>query len=177
MEPRIIKNLFDKKTHSFIMKEISLTPNNEISWDGQRSRTTSVYNRYSKFANLLLPTARKIFNDDSILPSYSLWARYMGAGGFLERHKDSNACTYTIDYCINQFEPWTLVVENKEYILETNDALCFMGEDQEHWRKPWKPGNVVDMMFFHYVRPDHWWYTGDGGPYQFDVTTQSDMMI
>lgn len=177
MNPIIIKNLFDKKTHSFIMRELSLTPNNEIYWDSERSRTTSVYNRYSKFSNLLLPIARKIFEDDTILPSYALWARYLGSGGFLERHKDSNACTFTIDYCVNQFEPWPLVIEDEEYILQSNEALCFMGEDQEHWRTEWKPGNVVDMMFFHYVRPDHWWYTGEGGPYQFEINPQTNLMM
>lgn len=165
MEPLVIKNVFDQKTHSFLMKELSFTPTNEIEWDQTRSRTVSAFNRYSKFSNLLLPIARKVFNNETILPSYAMWARYMGSGGFLEKHKDNNACTFTIDYCVNQFYPWPLIVEGKEYILNANDALCFMGEDQEHWRSEWKPGNVVDMMFFHYVKPDHWWYTGDGGPY------------
>lgn len=159
------------------MKELSLTPNETIFWEESRSRTISTYNRYSKFSNLLLPLAREIFNDDTILPSYTLWARYLGAGGFLERHKDNNACTYTIDYCVNQFDPWPLVVEGEEFVLETNQALCFMGEDQEHWRTEWKPGNVVDMMFFHYVRPDHWWYTGEGGPYQFENNQQINSMM
>ncbi len=167
MNPIILDEVFDKKTHSFIMKELSLTPSETIYWEENRSRTISTYNRYSKFSNILLPLAREIFNDKEIIPSYALWARYFGAGGYLEKHKDNNACTFTIDYCVNQFEPWPIFIEGEEYILEKNQALCFMGEDQEHWRTEWKPGNVVDMMFFHYVRPDHWWYTGDGGIYQF----------
>ena len=94
-----------------------------------------------------------------------MWARYAGNNGFLEKHKDTNACTYTLDYCINQFQPWSLYVEGEEYALQPNQALAFLGEEQEHWRGEWTAGNIVEMMFFHYVEPDHWWFTGEGGRY------------
>ena len=165
MEPIILDEVFDKNLHRLIMKEISIIPNNEIVLDEKRSRITSNFNRFSKFSNLLLPVAKEIFQSDSLLPSYAFWARYLGKDAFLERHKDLNACTYTIDYCINQFIEWPIFIEGHEIILEPNQAVCFMGEDQEHWRGDWIPGNVVDMMFFHYVEPDHWWYTGNGGQY------------
>lgn len=165
MEPIILDNVFNEKIHSFIMKELSLTPNNDIYWEESRSRTISTYHTYSKFSNLLLPIARKTFKNNEILPSYTAWARYLGFGGALEKHRDLNACTFTIDYCVNYFEPWPIIIEGNEYILKKNQAICFMGEEQEHWRPKWKPGNVVDMIFFHYVEPHHWWYTGDGGNY------------
>lgn len=163
--PVILDDVFTQKQRDLLMLETAMTPNNQIEWDDERSRTISVYNRFSKFSLMLLPLARQVFGSDTLLPSYALWARYMGAGGYLERHKDSNACTYTIDYCLNQFEPWPLIVEDVSFTLHPNQALAFRGEDLLHWRPTWKPGNIVEMLFFHYVEPDHWWFTGEGGQY------------
>ena len=107
----------------------------------------------------LLPVARQTFGDDSILPSYACWAMYYEPTSNLNRHKDDNACTYTLDYCVRQYEPWDLYVEGVPYTLQPNQALALLGESQEHWREQFKAGNVVEMIFFHYVKPDHWYLT------------------
>jgi hypothetical protein len=114
-------------------------------------------------ADKLVPLARKTFNSNTLLPSYTLFSHYEGANPppSLYRHKDDNACTYTIDLCLYQTEPWDLWVDNKSYTLQENQALGYYGNDQLHWREEFpNPGTQrVAMVFFHFVEPDHWWFT------------------
>jgi hypothetical protein len=111
--------------------------------------------------NDLLPLARKTFNSKTLLPTYALFSHYEGKNARLHKHIDDNACTYTIDLCLYQKTPWGLWVENKEFLLEENEALAYYGNDQLHWRQqfPDKENNQVAMIFFHFAEPDHWYFT------------------
>jgi len=104
--------------------------------------------------------ARNIFESDTLLPSYALFAHYEGEKASLEKHIDNNACTYTLDICLYQETAWDLFVEGRAYTLQPNQALAFYGEEQEHWREdfPDPENNKVGMLFLHYVEPDHWFY-------------------
>ena len=108
----------------------------------------------------LVPMASDIFNSETLKPSYAIFAHYEGNQAALPKHKDNNACTYTIDLCLYQNTPWGLWVEDKEYMLEENEALAFYGEDQEHWREDFTDpnNNQVGQVFFHFVEPDHWFF-------------------
>jgi hypothetical protein len=123
------------------------------------ARVLSNDHRFWLYLERLLPKARELFNDDSILPTYACWSMYYEVGANLPKHKDKNACTFTLDYCVRQLHPWDLFVEGTPYTLQENQALAFMGEDQEHWRPSFSPGNIVEMIFFHFARPDHWYFT------------------
>lgn len=116
-----------------------------------------------ELANKLTAVARKTFKSETLLPTYTLFAHYEGQDPVpsLYKHKDDNACTYTLDMCVYQNEPWDLWVENKNYTLYPNQALGYYGNDQMHWREefPNPASQHVAMIFFHYVEPDHWWYT------------------
>lgn len=112
------------------------------------------------FSKKILPFVRDHFNDQTILPSYSLFAEYSDKNIYLEKHKDGGACTYTVDLVLYQKTPWGLWIDGKEYLANENDAIVFMGEDQEHWREPISDNNdKTGLIYFHYVKPDHWWYT------------------
>lgn len=128
--------------------------------DEARSRYIS-YSDYVEGVGRKLETlARGIFREDNIKSSYSVYCKYFGNAS-MNMHKDDNACTFTIDLCIRQTEPWGLWVEDKEYILNPNEALCYMGNDQTHGRQPKNlgPEGSVELVFFHYVQPDHWFFT------------------
>jgi hypothetical protein len=117
----------------------------------------------AELANKLIPTARKTFGSDTLLPTYTLFAHYEGKDPVpsLYKHKDDNACTYTLDMCVYQTEPWDLWVEDKKYTLYPNQALAYYGNDQLHWREKFpNPGlQHVAMTFFHFAEPDHWYFT------------------
>ena len=160
MEPIILRETFPHELRERLLADCDLLiRRGEATDDPKFGRIISNSPRLYAYSEHLLPLVRQAFQDDTILPSYNCWARYSSHESNLHKHKDSNACTFTVDYCVAQHEPWSLYVEGKEYILQENQSLVFMGEDQEHWRPAFKPGNMVEMVFFHFVRPDHWYFT------------------
>lgn len=160
MEPIILNKPFDEETRGRLLVDCDrIWRRKSCEYDPEFSRMIGNDNRLWMYLERLLPLARKTFNDESILPSYACWAMYYEPASSLSKHKDKNACTYTLDYCVRQYEPWDLYVEGKPYTLQEDQALAFMGEDQEHWRPAFKAGNVVEMIFFHFVHPDHWYFT------------------
>lgn len=121
------------------------------------------------YADMLIPKARELFDSKNLLPTYTLFSHYEGPKARLHKHKDDNACTYTIDMCVYQHTPWELWVEDKPYTLFPNQALAYYGNEQLHWREtfPNPDENFVAMIFFHFAEPDHWWFTK--GPSYLDV--------
>lgn len=116
-----------------------------------------------ELADKLTKTARQVFDSQTLMPTYTLFAHYEGQNPApsLYKHKDDNACTYTIDMCVYQNEPWDLWVEETSYTLYPNQALAYYGNDQMHWREefPNPETNHVAMIFFHFAEPDHWYFT------------------
>jgi hypothetical protein len=115
-----------------------------------------------ELADKLVPIAREAFDSERLLPTYTLFAHYEGQNPepSLYKHKDDNACTYTLDMCVYQVEPWDIYVDDKAYTLYPNQALAYYGNDQFHWREkfPNPETNHVAMIFFHFAEPDHWWF-------------------
>jgi len=72
---------------------------------------------------------------------------------FLSPHYDETfkEPRFTFDYQMRSNTSWPLVVEEKEFALEDNQALTFSGTHQIHWRvkKIFSPEDFVDMIFFH----------------------------
>lgn len=157
-EPFIVKELFDPdffnklKTHLYNVEK----PKNRF--DKGFERFEYVDNVILEAFDKILPFAKKVFDSDSLIKSYCLFSHYEGINPNLFKHKDDNACTYTLDMCVYQTEPWDIYVEGKAYTLNENEALGFYGNDQEHWREQFpNPENQhVGMIFFHFVEPDHW---------------------
>lgn len=160
MIPEIKKNVLSEEDFQRLrnnLKEKILTE--DIPYDdlGRKIFSPEILGEY---AEKLLPFARDFFKSDTLLHSYSLFSEYSDKNISLFKHKDDNACTYTIDLVVYQDKPWGIWVEGKEYILEENEAVLFWGEDQEHWREKIEDNDgVVAVIFFHYVEPDHWFFT------------------
>lgn len=114
-----------------------------------------------EFSKKTLNVAREVFKSDTLMNSFSFFAHYEGNETLLRKHVDDNACTYTLDMCLYKNQDWDLWVEGKPYNIDENQALAFYGEDQVHWRNPMPSPEFqhVAMVFFHFVEPDHWWFT------------------
>ena len=158
--PVIIDKTFSDKDYSNLKNYIISKNIKSLNYDKTFGRYSSNDTKFDEYAKILLPIARKIFNSATLVPSYSMFAYYEGDSS-LFKHKDTNACTYTIDFCFYQNRAWGLWVDGKEYILNSNQSLAYYGNDQEHWREsiPDKESQHVAMIFFHFVEPDHWWVT------------------
>ena len=111
--------------------------------------------------NFFLPIARAMFESETLQPSWYQLGVYEGPKAQLHKHKDDNACTYTIDLCLYQRTMWPIWVEDKEYFLEENDALLMYGNEQLHWREafPDPMNNVVGNVFLFYCEPDQWYFS------------------
>jgi hypothetical protein len=132
----------------------------ELGRLGVREYEYENINPLKKSHEMLLGLARQIFSPTAI-PSYSLYATYRGFRANLPYHVDDNACTYTIDLCLSQETPWPIVIEDESFILEENQAVCYYGEDQYHGRDafPSPMSNEVEMIFYHFIEPSHWYVT------------------
>ena len=160
MQTTFIKNVLPKDLHLSLvgtMKPLAKTFEYHIEMGRWRTRSgpNGILDQYAEY---LLPLAKRTFNSKTLLPSYSAFAHYEGVGAKLIPHKDDNACTYTIDMCLYQTEPWDLIIEGTPYTLQENEAVAFYGNEQKHWRNsfPNPEHQKVGMAFFHYVEPTHW---------------------
>jgi hypothetical protein len=178
----IVKNLFPKHEYDALYEHL-FNLEKGADWDDEQSESflfaDSELGRYlyadkmvAEYGEKLVPLARAIFNSKTLLMSYSLFCHYEGEQANLFKHKDSNACTYTLDMCLYQTEPWDLYVEDKAYRLYPNEGLAFLGEEQEHWREAYPNPDIqkVGMVFFHFVEPDHWFFQEN--PDKLAVATQ-----
>jgi hypothetical protein len=159
--PVISRNIFSPEDFSCLSGYLQRRPKSVFDYDERFGRyflsNDPILNFYHE---QLVPVARSLFSSHLLVPSYALFARYEGPAARLPRHKDDNACTYTVDLCVYQKEPWPLFVEDHELVLQPNEAAVYFGNDQLHWREPMQdPSNYVGMIFFHFVDPGHWYLT------------------
>lgn len=160
-DPKILKNVFNEEDFSELKCHLYTKPKLDINFDSDFGRYNFEDQFIYSYSEKILQTAKNVFNSETLVPSYFLFAHYEGPEASLFSHIDDNACTYTIDMCIYQTEPWDLYVDGKSYTLYENEALAYYGNDQMHWREklPNPESQHVGMIFFHFVEPEHWWNT------------------
>jgi len=114
-------------------------------------------------SRLITDMAERVF-PEPVKPSYCFLSIY-GPEGICPGHTDRPQCVYTIDLCVSQSRPWPIYVGEdaddkigKPYILKENEALCYSGTGQWHYRERVQEGNLVTMAFFHFVPAE---YFGD----------------
>jgi hypothetical protein len=174
MKPVILDQLFNCIEYAELIEHL---PRNlrRLEFNEGMSRYIYSSDYLTSVGKKLEPKAREVFGSSTLKCSYVLYSRYVDNGSLI-MHKDDNACTYTIDFCSRQTSPWGLIIENEEYLLEENQAVCFLGNAQEHGREDdtFPKGGFVEMIFFHYVEPDHWYFT-KGPEYLLNIRNQNDV--
>lgn len=167
----VLSNVLEKKDFEYFKQYMmSFIDSRDIGFDefGRKCVGENSVELLRDYSIKLLPLARRFFNSETLVPSYTLFTEYCNDSISLDKHKDANACTYTIDLALYQSKPWPLFVENDKYMAEENEAIMFWGEDQLHWREPIENNqDRIGVVFFHYVEPDHWWFTE--GPQYVEV--------
>jgi hypothetical protein len=158
LEVKVIKNFLPEYDIQWLQAYYQNADKSKLIWDEQFGRYYSSNDRVgSQLLEYKTAEAREIFNSPTLLPTFCCFVEYSGPQARLHKHKDSNACTYTLDLCIYQTEPWDLWVDGKAYTLQENEALAYYGEDQDHWREdfPNPENQKVGLIFLHYAEPDH----------------------
>jgi hypothetical protein len=165
-DPFIVQNILPEEDLKNIQKYALNMWINNPNYDNafgrhQWANTPELVDLHNKLTDL----AREYFERPDIKPSWCLLSIYEGKEAKLWKHKDDNACTYHIDFCVFQKTAWDLWVENndesKPYTLQENDGLFMYGNDQLHWREkfPNPETNLVCNAFFFFCEPDHWYFT------------------
>lgn len=172
MIPQIINDVFSNDRFERLKNTLTSGVEN-YKWDAGFGRRTVMHwdePLLQIYNNFLITTAREVFNNQTMIPTYSQYIEYSGKGANLFHHVDNNACTYTIDVLIHNKTPWTLWVEGKEFDLKENQGVAYMGNDHEHWREEFTDpdNNIVGMALFHFAEPDHWYFR-EGPEYIFEV--------
>lgn len=158
-KPITISNVLENNDLIELKSSISklLINNNCINEEsiGRRSIEMKDCQFLLKHLKSLTQIAKTIFESKTLIPTYAFFSEYSSPNSVLPKHKDNNGNTYTIDLCLYTNKPWGLFIEGKEYALYENQAICFYGEEQEHWRENLNDNNCVGMIFFHYAEPHH----------------------
>ena len=160
--PKIIKNVFSEEDFAKLKEEmLSIDTSNQNHEAFGRYALSSFDSAVLReYAEKSVPLARETFGSPTLKHTYTLFCRYEGPGAKLWKHKDNNACTYTIDMCVYYNTNWGLFVEGTEYFTEPNEAVAYYGNDQEHWRGPFPDpeNNFLGVIFMHYAEPNHWFF-------------------
>ena len=99
--------------------------------------------------------AESIF-EKKLKPSSTFLSLY-GPDGVLPIHVDRPPFLFTIDFLINSDDKWPLYIESKPYVMAPGDAVCYLGTEQPHFRKPMasdSSANFCDLAFFQFVPVD-----------------------
>lgn len=157
-DPWVISPFWTEQRYREVMNTINSLGKDDWAYEPGANRYIVAGKYFDKLSMFELDRARKEFDNENLLYTYSLIALYNQENSKLDPHYDDNACTYTFDICLYSEKPWPIVIEDKEYTLSKNEAVCFYGEDQYHWRPEFTPGNRVLMMFMHFADRDHWYF-------------------
>lgn len=176
-KPQILNNLFSEDDIKKLKELVNLDFEKKSWSDKVNSREVKKYPELTEyFSKKLESVARKVFNDQTLKSTYSVYLKYDKPTSQLGMHKDNNACTYTIDYCLSAITPWGVVVGNEEHIFLPGQGLAFMGGHDLHGRNPMPnpEGNKVEVIMFHFCPEDHWYFTE--GPEYVYVLKDSDTL-
>lgn len=155
-EPFIVDNIFDESDYELIYKIINETPMSQTRlkrWAGHRAYDVGFPKKIEDKINAAIDRFDQL-KDVHLVRDYS-FARYSPSYGYetkLFPHCDYRASQrITFDIQLKADEPWGVVVEDKTYWLQDNQALVFAGTQQAHWREQKKvhPESNIDMIFCH----------------------------
>ena len=81
-------------------------------------------------------------------------------------HKDDYACEVVFDYQVKTNKKWDLIIEGNRIELKDNDAVCFEGEKEAHWRERvnFKDDEFVEMICFNCIGDSHWRHKSEINP-------------
>jgi hypothetical protein len=162
-DPFIVKNIFTQEDLKSLQKYAMNLWINKPSYEPSFGRHEYFHNEeINRIHHTLTDLARNHFGSPTLKPSWAMLGIYEGENAKLWKHKDDNACTYSIDICVFQKTGWDVWVEvngeNRSYMLKENEGLFMYGNDQLHWREdfPEPESNLICNAFFFFCEPDHW---------------------
>ena len=168
---KIIKNFVDKEELELLKKLCDFNYKN-IQFN-QIKETNLIITKYKeKIKN----TAENIFGfkleHDDLANEINLKTNYLNGrkpNFATDVHTDTltdYACEVVFDYQVRTNKKWDLLIEGKKIELLDNDAVCFEGEKEAHWREKtlFNDDEFVEMICFNCIGDGHWRHTMDVNP-------------
>jgi hypothetical protein len=160
-KPVTINNVFTEDDIKKLSELVKSGVGRRVWYDDESKRHLFQHDDLENyFSKKLEPIAKKIFGDETLKTTFSLYAKYDAKGSYLSEHVDQHACVYTLDYCLSTTVDWPLTVDGVDYSIGKNGALAFMGMESPHGRQsiPDSGDHIVEMVFFHFVPKSHWYF-------------------
>jgi hypothetical protein len=151
----VLDNLIEQQQYDYILSCINRF------WKFKKTLMdyeSQIYHRYSihnpsfliKIHEQLTTVAEDKFQT-KLKKSYCFLSMYLKGEGICPLHTDRPQCKYSIDLCLDQLEPWSIFVNDLEFMLKPNQALLYSGTDHPHYRNKIQPHNYATLAFFHFV--------------------------
>lgn len=166
----VLRKVLNSQTTELLATEFKLIKNAEQILSGlneqdflKHKSDTQVPNSYSKYGAfcfeslslILKPILENVIGKE-LYPTYS-YARIMGTGAIMERHKDRPSCQFSTTICLQEDTkiPYPLFIENYDkevssIILHAGDMIIYHGTQLDHWRQEFF-GTEHIQTFLHYV--------------------------
>ena len=158
----IIKDIFNKEDYIKIYDHINSAKDNQILEHPQMGYKIYQNDMPPDIAKKVLKTIQPYFDFKLKLKEVAA-ARYCSnyiSAPALTPHFDGYGSDFndpirvTFDVQLKSTFNWKIVVEEKSFTLNDNEALIFSGTNQVHWREKinFKKDDFVDMLFCHFVQ-------------------------
>ena len=152
MENILPPDLFEKTKKHYL----ALVKSNEMEHDTREFKRLYKHRDYFfdyLHKGVILDHAHKMFGIN-IKPSYSFLSYYNSPDSICPIHTDRPQCRYSIDMAIIQDFDWPIYVKFKPYLMRENQALCYSGTNDIHYRNKIPQHKPVGLAFFHFVDSD-----------------------
>lgn len=166
---KIINNFFNDEEINIILKNIKDT---EDQGPGKVYRQTGrklvgLDNLDKKIINKVEAFINQFYNKKLIVKDigFMRFKKEYGTPKLLP-HKDDYACEVVFDYQVKTNKKWDLFIEGQRIELKDNDAVCFEGEQEAHWREKtiFNDDEFVEMICFNCIGENHWRHNSEINP-------------
>jgi len=166
---KILNNFFDKKEIETIINFVDylININEGVVYSATGRKLIGLDNLDKTIIQKVEKYVKEIYNVDIIVKDigFMRFSKQYGKPKLLP-HKDDYACEVVFDYQLRTNKKWDLFIEGKRIELNDNDAVCFEGEKEAHWREKtiFNDNEYVDMICFNCIGKDHWRHNSIDNP-------------
>jgi hypothetical protein len=156
VENKIIDNIFTDEEIAAIYRHVENTPEEKRFYQDAFAHTAYFSWLPESVVNKIVRVVNDNFDRPLVLKelSFARYANTKNMNPLLFPHYDETfkEQRVTFDIQLKATKPWSIVVEDRPYTLEDNQALFFSGTHQVHWREKtvFSDTDFVDMVFCHF---------------------------
>lgn len=152
----IYKNIFNDQELDLLYKKIDINQKENTVIVNQYAQKVWFVDIPNEIKDKVTKLAQQVYGQNVKLEeiAFARYSKEYGEFPNLTPHYDNTFLEQrvTIDIQLNANILWPIVVEEKEFVLNNNEALTFSGTHQIHWRKNtlFNDDSFIEMLFCHF---------------------------